>query len=370
MRRTWPVRLTWSAVALAVLASAALDVALAVDFDDRLAVAFAALALVGLVVSQRWPYAGFAATLPALVTSYALIATLVALFEAARRTRDRRILLCAAVITAVGYVVKLPVDASYLTLDRALLLEVVYAVLMGGAPVALGQLLRARTELREQLREIEAAHQVEQELLAEQVLSEERTQLAREMHDVVSHQVSLIAVQAGVLTVRALDTDTAKIASTIRALSVRTLDELRHMVALLRLSRTAEAQLAPQPTLSQLPALVAGSGIDAVLEGELDLDLDPPTQRACYRTVQEALTNVRKHAPGASAVVRVARLGNAVEVSVVNGPPTRPSLELPSARHGLIGLRERADLLGGSLTAQPLPDGGFILTLRAPIATG
>jgi signal transduction histidine kinase len=142
------------------------------------------------------------------------------------------------------------------------------------------------------------------------------------------------------------------------------------MVALLRLSRTAEAQLAPQPTLSQLPALVAGSGIDAVLEGELDLDLDPPTQRACYRAVQEALTNVRKHAPGASAVVRVARLGNAVEVSVVNGPPTRPSLELPSARHGLIGLRERADLLGASLTATPLPDGGFILTLRAPIATG
>jgi len=201
------------------------------------------------------------------------------------------------------------------------------------------------------------------------VLAKERAQLAREMHDVVSHQVSLIAVRAGALQVRSPDPDTKQAAATIRQLSVRTLEELRYMVNVLRASGSRPTELTPQPTLAQLPGLVANSAIDARLELGVpaDADLPPPVQRAIYRTVQEGLTNVRKHAPGSTATVRISQHSRVIRATVVNTPPTRPAMPLPSANHGLAGLRQRAALLGGTLEASPTPDRGFRLSLALPI---
>ncbi|WP_413450584.1 histidine kinase [Georgenia phoenicis] len=206
--------------------------------------------------------------------------------------------------------------------------------------------------------------------LAERVLTQERARLAREMHDVVSHQVSLIAVQAGALSVTAPNDNVRTSAQTIRQLSTRTLDELRHMIGVLRRSDTTPTTISPQPRLADIPRLVHDSGhnVTLTLDVEDGQEWAEPTQRAAYRTVQEALTNVSKHAPGAPVTVTVKPSGDALHVIVSNGPPATPPTDLPTGGHGLAGLRERASLLGGSLHAGPASAGGFRIDATLPNA--
>jgi signal transduction histidine kinase len=116
-----------------------------------------------------------------------------------------------------------------------------------------------------------------------------------------------------------------------------------------------------------LHRLIGNSAIDARLVGNAPDHLEPPVQRAIYRTIQEALTNVRKHAPGAGATIDISQDDTDLTVTVTNTSPTGPTLALPSARHGLVGLQERAALLGGKLHTGPTPDGGFQLRLRLPL---
>ncbi|WP_156037299.1 sensor histidine kinase, partial [Glycomyces tenuis] len=222
-----------------------------------------------------------------------------------------------------------------------------YYLLVAAVPAILGHLQRTRRDLADRLRDITEAREHEQRLLTQQALATERAQLAREMHDVVSHQVSLIAVQAGAWQMQTKDREAKEAASTIRRLSVTTLEELRHMVRVLRASGVKTTELAPQPTIGQLEALVGGSGIEAELEVGALPELEPPLQRAVYRTVQEALTNARKHAPGSAASVRIGADDDGVDVEVVNTAAQRPVVDLPSSQFGLMGLRQRAELLGG-----------------------
>jgi signal transduction histidine kinase len=224
-----------------------------------------------------------------------------------------------------------------------------------------------RRKCASQLAEVSEAHEHEQILSAQSVLAKERAQLAREMHDVVSHQVSLIAVQAGVLQIGNRDADTREAAATIRRLSVQTLDELRHMVSVLRASGSRPTELTPQPSLADLERLVNSSGLEAQLATDLPHGLPPTVQRAVYRTVREALTNVRKHAPGASAAVRIHHKDGTLHATVTNTAPTRLALPLPSAHHGFVGLRERATLLGGTVTSGPTRSGGYEVRLELPI---
>jgi signal transduction histidine kinase len=202
------------------------------------------------------------------------------------------------------------------------------------------------------------------------VLAQERARLAREMHDVVSHQVSLIAVQAGALRITTHDAAVRETADAIRNLSVQTLDELRQMVAVLRADGGHVPELAPQPRLSDIDRLVHGSGqaVRVVLDGVGDRSWPDPIERAAYRTVQEALTNISKHAPGAAATVQIAPWGSGLSVAVRNGPSRdAPSAtDLPGGGHGLIGLRERAELLGGGVSAAATPDGGFLVEALLP----
>ncbi|MFD2688829.1 sensor histidine kinase [Streptomyces phyllanthi] len=369
--RTWWTRIPAPVVDGVVAVVAVLDVLFNLEYTGRLEQATAALACAALAVRRRFPLPVFLLTLPASLMLDIVFAPFAALFTLAERSRDRRLLGGCAVLFAVASAAPWPLDDLSSHERTWTLVYFFYTLATAAAPVLLGQLVQARRDLARRLVEIEEAREHERLLHSQAVLARERAQLAREMHDVVSHQVSLIAVQAGALQVAATDPDFSEGARTIRALSVDTLDELRHMVTLLRASGGRATELTPQPTLADLHRLITTSGIDAELIGELPPNINTPAQRAVYRTVQEALTNVRKHAPGASASVRLwqADNGTAFGVTVTNTPSTRPSLPLPSSRQGLIGLRERAELLGGSFESGTTADGGYELSLRIPTET-
>ncbi|UUU36640.1 histidine kinase [Streptomyces sp. CA-210063] len=366
-KRRWE-RVPTPLIDAGLVALAAMDVWLNLWDDKPLALFVAAVACVALALRRRFPLAVFLLTLPASLLQDVVVAPIAALFTLAERSRDRRLLAVCVALSAIARAAPSPIE--YDAQDHTwTLVQLVYALASAAAPVLLGQLLQARRDLSRRLVEIEEAKEHERALHAQAVLARERAQLAREMHDVVSHQVSLIAVQAGALQVAAKDTDSREAARTIRSLSADTLDELRTMVMLLRASGGAATELTPQPTLADLRRLVESSGIEVQLTGQLPDAAGTPAQRTLYRTVQESLTNVRKHAPGAKAEVALWHDGDQVGVTVTNGPPTQPSLPLPGGRQGLVGLKERADLLGGTFEAGPTGDGGYRVRMRIPART-
>ncbi|MFI7413660.1 sensor histidine kinase [Streptomyces sp. NPDC049627] len=333
--------------------------------------ACAALGCAGLFLRRRLPLAVYLLTLPMTLFMDVAVAPIAALYALATRTRNRLLLAGCALLNAAAGTLAWPLSDTFsgdtFSGDRTwTLIQFVYTLATAFAPILFGQLVQARHDVARQLVEVQVAREHERALYAQTVLARERAQLAREMHDVVSHQVSLIAVQAGALQVAAKDPAARDAARTIRTLSVNTLDELRHMVTLLRASGGKETELTPQPTLADLQQLIANSGIETTLTGGLPPGISTTAQRTVYRTVQEALTNVRKHAPGARAEVGLWHDAQHFGVTITNTAPTRPSVALPSASHGLIGLKERAELLHGTFTAQPTPHGGFKVGLRAP----
>lgn len=372
-------RLSARAVDLLLVAAAAADSWIGVQDSGWPDVLLVALACAALLVRRRWPIVVFALVLPAALTTYVIVAPLIALFTLAERYRNRPALAACAVAFGVTSAVAWPLDsfddpsvsvtAGFLVTAPTMLITGGYFIALAAAPVILGQLVQTRRDLAQRLADLQEAQEHQRELHAQTVLAKERAQLAREMHDVVSHQVSLIAVHAGALQVSTPDPATKDAARTIRTLSVTTLDELRHMVTLLRASGGKSSELAPQPTLTEFAQLIANSGIDVRVDGELPKDASAPVQRTVYRIIQEALTNIRKHAPGASAVIDIHRPGRGLDITVTNTAPTRIGLALPSSHQGLIGLRERAEILGGTFTSGPTPDGGYTLHVHLPNRT-
>ncbi|MER5975061.1 histidine kinase [Streptomyces sp. NPDC001857] len=353
----------------ALIVAALLDVWVNVEPTERLALACGLLAAAALALRRRLPLLTFALTLPASLVTDAVFATLVALYTVASQTRRRSVLVGCAVAFTISDVLPWHWPPSLKAIpisDSFLLISLGYTLATAAALVFLGQLVQTRRELTIRLAEVSEARENERLLTAQSLLATERAQLAREMHDVVSHQVSLIAVQAGALQMAARDAEVRETAGAIRRLSVRTLDELRHMVGVLRATGNRPTELTPQPSLADLPRLVSGSGIETELRADLPEGLPPTVQRAVYRTVQEALTNVRKHAPGATATVHAGLRNGAVRVTVTNTAPTRPAIPLPGSHQGLVGLRQRAELLGGTLTHGPTADGGYSVSLDIP----
>ncbi|MCX3061987.1 sensor histidine kinase [Streptomyces beihaiensis] len=362
-RRVPPWVLDTALVALAVL-----DAWLNLFDEDTTSFmrACAAMGCVALFLRRRFPLAVFVLTLPMLLFMDVAVAPFAALYTLAAHTRHRPLLAGCALLNAAASTLTWPLSDTFSGDRTWTLIQFAYTLATAFAPVLIGQLVQARQDVARQLVEVEEAREHERALHAQTVLARERAQLAREMHDVVSHQVSLIAVQAGALQVAAKDPQARDGARAIRTLSVNTLDELRHMVTLLRASGGKETELTPQPTLADLQQLIANSGIQTTLTGELPPHISTTAQRTIYRTAQEALTNVRKHAPGARAHIHLWHDAQHFGVTVTNTAPTRPSVPLPSAHHGLIGLKERAELLYGTLAAEPTPQGGFKVDLRAP----
>lgn len=208
----------------------------------------------------------------------------------------------------------------------------------------------------------------------EAAIGAERTRIARELHDVAAHHLSGMVIQAAAVE-RLIDRDTAAAkagAAWIRSQGKETLANLRQVVGLLRDGGDGEDGNAPVPGLSALDALIAdsrrlGDAVSVEREGE-PLRLPPIADIAFFRIAQQALTNARQHAPGAAVALRLAYEAHDVVLEIANGAPTRGGLaEAGHGGTGLIGMRERADLVGAEFTAGPTERGGWLVRLRLPV---
>ncbi|QKW37841.1 sensor histidine kinase [Actinomadura sp. NAK00032] len=235
-------------------------------------------------------------------------------------------------------------------------------------PLTVGYAVRVRRTSRRELAEQERRHRD-----AEAVLTE-RQRIARELHDVVAHHMSMIAIQAEAAPYKVTDVpdETRRDLAEIRATALDALTELRRILGVLRAEDGAET--APQPGLDRLGELVgnargAGLRVETRLAGDL-AGLPPGVGLSAYRIMQEALSNAMRHAPGSRVDIEVSRDDGLVWLGVVNGPPAAgqlPGTPLPGGGHGLAGMRERAAALGGELTARPTAEGGFAVTATLPL---
>ncbi|MEU0883829.1 histidine kinase [Lentzea sp. NPDC005914] len=205
------------------------------------------------------------------------------------------------------------------------------------------------------------AEQAERDLLTEQARADERTRLAAEMHDVVTHRLNLMVLHAGALKVAAKDDDVRKGAEELRTAGCQALEELRDLVGVLRSGRTARIPDVLPDRLANLVADSAATGLEVTLTEHGDADIiSPAVRRTMYRVVQESLTNVHKHAPGAHTEITIHCGPSSVRAVIRNAaPPSTPDTAMGRSGSGLSGLRGRVEMVGGTLTAGPTDDGGF-----------
>ncbi|MFC8566133.1 sensor histidine kinase [Streptomyces sp. NPDC057245] len=205
-------------------------------------------------------------------------------------------------------------------------------------------------------------------------LLEERTNIARELHDVVAHHMSVVAIQAEAAPYRVEDPpeELERAFATIRENAVAALTELRRVLGVVR-AEDYEAPDAPQPTLADLDALLdnvreAGLAVDKAVTGAVR-ELPPGVELSAYRIVQEALSNSLRHAPGATARVEVSYVLGGLGLRVVNTAIPQNTLVKPSpgAGHGVTGMRERVSMLNGEMTAGPTDDGGYEVAVFLPV---
>jgi signal transduction histidine kinase len=325
---------------------------------------------------RRWPAGTTLVGIAAFLLSANPWPLGVGLFTTASRRRDR-VLVAVTATASVGFSVPVMID-----LGRFDLQALVAGVAEAGFVAAAGSYVGTRQDLLASLRDRAERAEAERELRDEQTKAGERARIAREMHDVLAHKVSLIALQAGGLEVNP-GADASRIedaAGLIRSTARQALEELRSVLGVLRSDTRGDGDrvgdglddLAPLPQAADIRRLVDASraaGVPAELRDELP-DLPDATARAAYRVVQEGLTNVHKHAPGAATVVSVSgdeQVG--VIVAVTNRPPAATGPMLPGSGAGLVGLRERMRLAGGTLRSGPEPDGGWRLESWLPWTT-
>ena len=337
---------------------------------DALDVAFGSVACLALWARRSRPMAVFMLSLGAAFSPLALFAFLVALFNAATRLRGARLALCAG-LTVAGSVVFPLVNPKagevvHVAFPAFLLTLVAFAV---------GLLARTQRELVESLAERAELLEADRQRSVAEAQEAERRRIAREMHDVLAHRLSLLSVHAGALEFHpdASRNEIVLAASVIRTSAATALDELRHIITVLR-EDTANGTGGHQPTLDDLPRLLEESRAAGMrLEARVDLPGNVPDAlgRAAYRVVQEGLTNARKHAPGSQvelAVTSWEKGGLVVEVishpAKVGPPPACPAIE--GTGTGLIGLAERVATVGGALEHGTNAGGDFVLRATVP----
>ena len=366
----WAVDLLATALALALGTAV-----LAATWDDHgetmrvVDVVLGLLSIAALWLRRAHPAAvGVGTNAVAAVSGMAGPAGLIALYGVAHRSSWRVLGAASAlsVVASVAYPMIYPgEDSSGVDVPLGILLTVVV--------VGWGLFARARRELVRSLQDRAARLETEQRLHVEQAREAERRRIAREMHDVLAHRVSLLSLHAGALEFRpdATPEEIAEAAGVIRASAHAVMQELREVIGVLR--EGEEGTERPQPTLADIPGLVeesraAGMKVECRLDG--DLDVPAATGRTAYRIVQEGLTNARKHAPAAAVAVTVAaREDGGLLVEVVSrravgvaaaGPPP------PGSGTGLIGLAERVALAGGEISHGPGPGGDHVLRAELP----
>jgi signal transduction histidine kinase len=242
-----------------------------------------------------------------------------------------------------------------------------------GLAVSAALYIRARADYIAGLQDRAERLERERELLSEQSLNEERVRIARELHDVVAHNVSLMVVQAQALAATGThDPEEAESLGRVADLGREAMSEMHRMLGVLRVESGAEAERAPQPGVRNLDSLLtrtreAGLATDLAVVG-VARDLPPGVDLSIYRIVQEALTNVIRHAGASRATVTLSYLPEAVEVAIVDDG--RGSSGTDSDGHGLVGMRERAALFGGRLDAGVASRGeGFMVRAVLPLAS-
>ncbi|MFG2755491.1 sensor histidine kinase [Streptomyces wuyuanensis] len=329
------------------------------------------LACCSVWLRRRWP-AGIAATLivVSLLMPAAGGAMLVSLFSLAVHRPFRPVagLGSLALLAAAAQPFVRP-DPTTSTLA-----SVIAGVLLVLTVLGWGMLVRSRRQLVVALRERADRAEAEAGLRAEQAQRLAREAIAREMHDVLAHRLTLLSVHAGALEFRpdAPPAEVARAASVIRDSSHEALQDLREIIGVLRAPDDGEEGHRPQPTLATLEALVAESrqaGMRVVLDNAIADPAAVPaaTGRTVYRIAQEGLTNARKHAPGTEVTVTVrGGPGDGLTVDVRNPAPGGPVTGVPGSGQGLIGLTERATLAGGGLEHGKTEDGGFALRSWLP----
>ena len=335
-----------------------------------------ALADLALVVRRRWPLtviailAGFTLAISLLISPaglltpvhdtnvWAPVGTIVAAYGPFYYPKDRRVAFAAfGTLTLIVCRVWEP-SATVITIG----------VLRTAVGPLLGLYFSARQGMVRALRDRAERAERESALLAEQARTQERARLAGEMHDVVTHRISLMVLQAGALGVTATDDATRRAAEELRAAGCQALDELRDLVGILRtmpedgenFSLAGIAELVAESNTVGVPAELIEAGDPALAS--------PVVGRTAYRVVREALTNVRKHAPGARVVVRISYGEAEVRVSVCNSPVRAAASPMAATGSGLgiESLRQRIELVHGTLRAGREADGGFCLEATMP----
>ncbi|MFH8936759.1 sensor histidine kinase [Streptomyces griseosporeus] len=373
-----------------------------------------------LVVRRRWPIAVVLVSIAITPAQMGFLMGVVGLYTLAASELPRRIIAALAGMSLVGMLivtlVRVRQDMAHgdVTVGDWFLpfASITMALGMTAPPVLLGLYVGARRRLMESLRERADSLERELHLLAERAeeraewaRGEERTRIAREMHDVVAHRVSLMVVHAAALqAVARKDPEKAvRNAALVGDMGRQALTELREMLGVLRsadgaagrrrvevpvslvavgeaaaeaASRVAEASAeGPDgPCLAELEELVgqsaaAGMVVDLSVEGEVR-SYAPEVEATAYRVVQEALTNVHKHAAGAKTYVRLAHRVSEIAMQVENEPPpevgSASSARLPSGGNGLVGMKERVAALGGVFVSGPTDAGGFRVSAVIP----
>jgi signal transduction histidine kinase len=251
-----------------------------------------------------------------------------------------------------------------------------FFVFLGGTAWLVGRYVRGRRLESERFADRAQRVLREQDDRSRAAVAAERGRIARELHDVIAHSVSLMGVQAGAAE-RVLERDPARARDALRSIQVTARESVAELGRLLGVLRANEgpADLAPQPGLGALASLIddsrrAGLSVELTVEGD-GRHVPPGVELSTYRVAQEALTNVRKHAAGAPTRVLLRYGRDVLELCVVNAPASEPNGDgpgpVPGTGHGIAGMRERIALYGGSIDARPQPDGGFMVLARVPI---
>jgi signal transduction histidine kinase len=360
------------------LASAAFAVTMTLTEDgafDRLWIVngvFGGLACISLFWRRSHPLqVGILTSIGSCVAGASGLAWLIALYNAALRL-DRNGFIWVLVISAVGFVTY---PFLYPETDMGVLTTTALGLGVAGTAVGLGVLARARREHVMALVAAGAVAESEQRLREEQARVAERQRIAREMHDVLAHRISLLSLHAGALEYRddISQNDISKAAGVIRASAQEALQELRDVIGVMR-TGADEGNEPPQPGVADISKLIsrfrdAGVRVDSEIDDDLNQCLSAADGRTLYRVVQEGLTNASKHAPGSRVSVVLRRtVDDRVEVSIENRLAAGSELgavALAEPGVGLIGLRERTDLAGGKLEHRV--HNGMVFRLRAEV---
>ncbi|MGP4009470.1 sensor histidine kinase [Streptomyces sp. 4N124] len=287
---------------------------------------------------------------------------IVALYSVGRHSDDTR----WGPLGVVAAIAALTIDGLLLSLPWG---DIVFGALVMSGAWYLGRRLRLRAGRAARLLREQAAE-------ARRIVTEERSHIARELHDVVAHRVSMMTVQAGAARMVAAEDPQGALEAmaAVEEAGRQALDELRHLLGVLRPDAERD-DLGPQPGLAELPRLVAEvreAGLDISVTNGIRDPLPARVDLSAYRIVQEALTNVLKHSgPRTRTQVQLRDESDGITIEVLDdghgSVQAAPAAPKGPPGHGIVGMRERAHLLGGSLDARPRPGGGFRLAAHLPV---